>query len=177
MKIEPLNIERLLSGYKLTRRGDFNLVLEWGLSKLRGIQLFCLASIVYGFITLDANSAIILSFVVIFFISTLQIIAAFSHPIFVDIKKGSITLKYLRIYGGKKVLVYDISMIKGFYPRPFPQYRGRGYFISVRLILMTGKSFKIFIGPTGEESFAKTGSEIVAKLFSDLLGTQIVSQE
>ena len=70
-----------------------------------------------------------------------------------------------------------MSMIKGIYPRAFPQYKGRGYFVSVRLLLVSDKSFKIFIGPTGEESFAKTGSEIVAKMFSDLLGTQIIVQE
>jgi hypothetical protein len=42
-------------------------------------------------------------------------------------------------------------------------------------LLTNDKSIKIFNGARGEESSAKTSSGLVAKTFSELLETQIIS--
>jgi len=174
MEDKPTDLINILSPYKVTRRDDSSLLLEEDTSMLRGILLFCLASIIYGFIALDTSSAIILACVVIFFLTIFRIVAAFDRPVSVDLKKGTIILEYLRIFGGEKVVTYDLSMIKGLYPEAYPT-KYVGHIASVRLLLMNDKSIKIFHGARGEEASAKASSELVAKMFSELLGTQIIS--
>ena len=109
-----------------------------------------------------------------FFISIFRIVAAFDRPISVDLYKGNITLEYLKIFGEEKVVTYDLSMIKGIYPEAYSA-KYVGYIASIRLLLTNDKSIKIFNGARGEGSSAKTSSGLVAKMFSELLGTQIIS--
>jgi hypothetical protein len=201
---KTIDLENILSSHKVTRRDDSSLLLEGSdyTASLLGILLFCLASITYGFITLDTRSAILLSSFFLLILGLVLVVVAFGSPVSIYIRKGSITLKYLKIFGVQNVITYDLSMIKGIYPKPYStkgniyieiglrkikaklkgiipepySTRHGSYNASVCILLNNDKSVTIFNHSCSEEA-AISISGLISKYFSDLLGTQIVIKQ
>ena len=75
---DTIELIKALSPYKVTRGDDLSLLLEEDTTMLKGILIFCLAAVVYGFSVLDTRSAIILSCVALLFLSIFRIVTSFT---------------------------------------------------------------------------------------------------
>lgn len=175
MENKPIDIKELFSSYKVVQKSDWNILIEedTSTSKLLSILtiLFLLIPLfatillpVYGILYVSLISIILITF---------RILAVYDRPRSINVKKNCITLKYPKLFGGEKVVTYDLSMIKGMYPDPIPM-RSQNWVGCVRLLLANDKSIKIFNEIAREEEVANDISDKVAKIFSELVGTKII---
>jgi len=171
-----MDIRDILSPYINVEKNDSilkyeakrkNFILQFVLF-LIGYVLFLSAIMGFSF-----ENVIVLSLIAFIALVTLGIVLS-KEPVSVYVERGKLAAAYVEFYFIKKMVSYDASEIKSISTGAFST-KGAHYTASVKIRLANDKLIKVFTAWRKDKETALLHSELVAKMFANLLGVQILN--
>jgi hypothetical protein len=170
------DLVKALGPYKIVEKTNFLLKLKYSRSLHINIYIYTIMwigiAIYLQYSEVPWSTILVVSFVLAYiaFCFLFRYIAI-KNAFFVIAEKGQIKLKYKKFFNGERDVSYNAQDLRGI--EPFYVAVKQTMVTSIRIHLVNGTEEQLFFA-SGEKPLAKQRSEMIASLFSQVTGIQLL---